>query len=59
VMYDRMISMGRFAERPVRPGGPLEGPSLHKHGKQIIRKADRRRRLRGEPLPVEGAGDGE
>jgi tRNA G18 (ribose-2'-O)-methylase SpoU len=21
-MYDRMISMGRFAERPVRPGGP-------------------------------------
>ncbi|PCI55580.1 MAG: rRNA methyltransferase [Alphaproteobacteria bacterium] len=23
VMYDRMISMGRFAERPVRPGGPL------------------------------------
>jgi len=23
-MYDRMICMGRFAERPVRPGGPLE-----------------------------------
>lgn len=22
VMYDRMISLGRFAERPVRPGGP-------------------------------------
>ncbi len=22
-MYDRMISLGRFAERPVRPGGPL------------------------------------
>ncbi len=22
-MYDRMISMGRFAERPVSPGGPL------------------------------------
>lgn len=22
-MYDRMICMGRFAERPVRPGGPL------------------------------------
>ncbi|RJF83302.1 TrmH family RNA methyltransferase [Azospirillum cavernae] len=59
VMYDRMISMGRFAERPVRPGGPLEGPSLHKHGKQIIRKADRRRRIRGEQLPVDGADDGE
>ncbi|MCD8520136.1 MAG: TrmH family RNA methyltransferase [Alphaproteobacteria bacterium] len=24
VMYDRMLSMGRFAERPVRAGGPLE-----------------------------------
>jgi tRNA G18 (ribose-2'-O)-methylase SpoU len=23
-MYDRMICMGRFAERPVRPGGPME-----------------------------------
>lgn len=23
-MYDRMICLGRFAERPVRPGGPLE-----------------------------------
>ncbi len=23
VMYDRMICMGRFAERPVRPGAPL------------------------------------
>ncbi len=25
VMYDRMISMGRFAERPVRAGGPTSG----------------------------------
>lgn len=24
VMYDRMISLGRFAERPVRAGGPVE-----------------------------------
>lgn len=23
VMYDRMISMGRYAERPVTPGGPI------------------------------------
>ncbi len=23
VMYDRMISMGRYAERPVKPGGPM------------------------------------
>ena len=32
VMYDRMISMGRFAERPVRPGGPLEAAPTHQHG---------------------------
>ena len=25
VMYDRMLSMGRFAERPVRAGGPAAG----------------------------------
>lgn len=24
VMYDRMLSMGRFAERPVKAGGPLK-----------------------------------
>lgn len=26
IMYDRMISMGRWAERPVRAGGPLAEP---------------------------------
>ena len=36
VMYDRVQSMGRFSERPVRPGGPPEGfedphPHLPKH----------------------------
>lgn len=53
VMYDRMISLGRFAERPVRVGGPTEPPSVHKHGKQIMRTAERKRRMRGEPKPVE------
>lgn len=24
VMYDRLLSMGRFAPRPVKPGGPVE-----------------------------------
>lgn len=57
VMYDRMISLGRFAERPVRPGGPLEGPAQHKHGKQIMRKEDRRRRIRGEQKPVADESD--
>lgn len=29
-MYDRQISMGKFAERPVRPGGPLDTPAVKK-----------------------------
>lgn len=37
VMYDRMISLGRFAERPVRVGGPTETVPEHVHGKQIYR----------------------
>ncbi|HBR69948.1 MAG TPA: rRNA methyltransferase [Rhodospirillaceae bacterium] len=30
VMYDRMLSMGRFAERPVRAGGNAEKPQAQK-----------------------------
>lgn len=32
VMYDRMISLGRFAERPVRIGGPVRGLAAHRRG---------------------------
>jgi tRNA G18 (ribose-2'-O)-methylase SpoU len=32
VMYDRMISLGRFAERPVRVGGPLAPLAPHRRG---------------------------
>lgn len=32
VMYDRMISLGRFAERPVRVGGPTAPLAAHKRG---------------------------
>lgn len=32
VMYDRSISMGRWAERPVKPGGPSEPLSDHVQG---------------------------
>jgi len=32
VIYDRMISLGRFAERPVRVGGPTEVLKQHRHG---------------------------
>ncbi|MCB1532780.1 MAG: RNA methyltransferase [Alphaproteobacteria bacterium] len=42
VMYDRMISMGRFAERPVRPGGPLHKLEAPKHN--IRRKVRTKRK---------------
>ncbi len=39
VMYDRLLSLGRFAERPVQSGGAAAAPHLHVQG------APRRRRL--------------
>ncbi len=40
VMYDRMISMGRFAERPVKAGGPLERrvKPAHAHRRKVRTK---------------------
>jgi len=38
VMYDRMISMGRFAERPVSPSGPATPLPEHRHGAPLLRK---------------------
>jgi hypothetical protein len=32
VMYDRMLSLGRFAPRPLHAGGPTEPPPAHVHG---------------------------
>jgi tRNA G18 (ribose-2'-O)-methylase SpoU len=40
VMYDRMLSLGRFAPRPVRSGGPTEPLRPHVHGKVITRRRD-------------------
>ena len=37
VMYDRVMSMGRFPERPVRAGGPTEGLKEHSFGGPIFR----------------------
>ena len=34
VMYDRMHSLGRFAERPIAAGGPKELLRPHVHGKK-------------------------
>ncbi|MEQ9812671.1 MAG: TrmH family RNA methyltransferase [Azospirillaceae bacterium] len=32
VVYDRVRTLGRFAPRPVRPGGPTEALPAHVHG---------------------------
>ncbi len=51
IMYDRMRSMGRFAERPVAAGGPPEPLKPHIHGKPTYvggkRVGNRRGRGRG------------
>lgn len=38
VMYDRLISRGRYAPRPVRPGGPTETLPDHHSGGPILRR---------------------
>lgn len=41
VMYDRVLSLGRFAPRPVRSGGPTEGLPDHVHGGPVFRTPER------------------
>lgn len=43
VMYDRMISLGRFAERPVRVGGPAAPLARHRHGAPLWKRKTRAR----------------
>ena len=50
VMYDRMISLGRFAERPVRAGGPIQAVAEHVHGKQLYRTPKSRLDQPFEPM---------
>jgi tRNA G18 (ribose-2'-O)-methylase SpoU len=38
VMYDRLISLGGYPGRPIRPGGPSEIPPPHKWGAPVMRK---------------------
>lgn len=37
VMYDRLLTLGRHAPRPVMPGGPKEPLEPHQHGAPLIR----------------------
>lgn len=40
VLYDRLLTLGRFAERPVRPGGPSATiPPRAEWGAPILRRA--------------------
>lgn len=47
VLYDRMISLGRFAERPVRAGGPAAPLAKHRHGEPLWKAKARRRKAAG------------
>ena len=38
VMYDRMLTHGRFAERVPRAGGPVTASAAHIHGRPILRR---------------------
>ena len=52
VMYDRMISLGRFAERPVRAGGPAAPLPTHIHGDPVWKKRQGRKRDRHVHYPL-------
>ena len=47
LMYDRMLSLGRFARRPERPGGPTEALPEHVFGDPVIRR--RMEKFRADP----------
>ncbi len=38
VMYDRVMTLGRFPPRPVRPGGPIEALPTHVFGEPVFRR---------------------
>ncbi len=38
LMYDRMLTLGRFPPRPPSPGGPVEELPPHVHGGQVLRR---------------------
>jgi tRNA G18 (ribose-2'-O)-methylase SpoU len=55
VMYDRVISVGRFAARPVAPGGPVEPVPAHLFGPPLIR----RRRAKSGAARLKGGSSSE
>lgn len=61
VLYDRALSMGRFAERPVRAGGPLTARPEHRHGTPVLRTLEPYRESPpiGEAFNSDSMGDGD
>lgn len=49
VMYDRLISLGKFAARPLMPGGKGEDARPHSFGKPVFRTPERMDLFRDEP----------
>ena len=43
VMYDRMLSVGQFAPRPHRPGGPVDPVAMPEYGEPLWVRKDRKR----------------
>ncbi|MEE8445844.1 MAG: RNA methyltransferase [Alphaproteobacteria bacterium] len=43
VMYDRVISLGRFGRRPLMPGGEVEPLPAHEFGEPVWQRKKRRR----------------
>jgi tRNA G18 (ribose-2'-O)-methylase SpoU len=40
VMYDRMLTLGRYPARPLMPGGPADETDAHRWGAPITRTGD-------------------
>ena len=38
VMYDRVLTLGRYPARPLVPGGPTEALPEHVHGAPVLRR---------------------
>ena len=57
VMYDRLISQGRFARRPVSSRGQSEPLPQHVRGGQILRRGEGSDRDPGEPTQGAGSPD--
>lgn len=57
IMYDRMISLGRFAERPVHVGGPKVGRAEPIHGKSTFSGGKRIPGQKGRNRAVDGIGE--